>query len=69
MIYLPVSLLRFLALLLLLPFWFLVAVDVLIGSDLLHLQDLQAMTRVITIRGVCVFDGIALCGLFALLLT
>jgi uncharacterized membrane protein len=69
MIYLPVSLLRFLALLLLLPFWFVVAVDVLIGSDLLHLQDLQAMTRVLTIGGVRVFDGIALCGLFALLLT
>lgn len=69
MIYLPVSLLRFLALLLLLPFSFVVAVDVLIGSDLLHLQDLQAMTRVVTIGGVRVFDGIALCGLFALLLT
>ncbi|MBW4503530.1 MAG: DUF1614 domain-containing protein [Scytonema hyalinum WJT4-NPBG1] len=55
--------------LLLLPFWFVVAVDVLIGSDLLHLQDLQGMTRVLTIGGVRVFDGIALCGLFALLLT
>jgi uncharacterized membrane protein len=42
----------------------------LIGTDLLHLQDLQAMSsEVLSIGGAGVFDGIALCGLFALLLT
>jgi len=42
----------------------------LIGADLLHLQDIQAMSSgVLSIGGAGVFDGIALCGLFALLLT
>jgi uncharacterized membrane protein len=41
-----------------------------IGADLLHLKDLQAMSAgVLSIGGAGVFDGIALCGLFALLLT
>lgn len=42
----------------------------LIGADLLHLKDIQAMTSgVLSIGGAGVFDGIALCGLFALLLS
>lgn len=42
----------------------------LIGADLLHLQDIQTMSSgVLSIGGAGVFDGIALCGLFALLLT
>ncbi len=41
-----------------------------IGADLLHLKDIQAMSSgVLSIGGAGVFDGIALCGLFALLLT
>lgn len=43
---------------------------VLIGADLLHLPEVQRMTPgVLSIGGAGVFDGIALCGLFALLLT
>jgi uncharacterized membrane protein len=43
---------------------------VLIGADLLHLRELENMTPgVLSIGGAGVFDGIALCGLFALLLT
>ncbi len=42
----------------------------LVGADLLHLKEIQAMTPgVLSIGGAGVFDGIALCGLFALLLT
>jgi uncharacterized membrane protein len=42
----------------------------LIGADLLHLKDITKMgTGVLSIGGAGVFDGIALCGLFALLLT
>ncbi len=42
----------------------------LIGADLLHLRQIQAMSPgVLSIGGAGVFDGIALCGLFALLLT
>ncbi len=42
----------------------------LIGADLLHLKDITAMSGgVLSIGGAGVFDGIALCGLFALLLT
>ncbi|MDJ0616345.1 MAG: DUF1614 domain-containing protein [Calothrix sp. MO_192.B10] len=42
----------------------------LIGADLLHLQDIKAMSAgVLSIGGAGVFDGIALCGLFALLLS
>lgn len=42
----------------------------LIGADLLHLKDIQAMSAgVFSIGGAGVFDGIALCGLFALLLS
>ncbi|MGM3305243.1 DUF1614 domain-containing protein [Anabaena sp. WFMT] len=42
----------------------------LIGADLLHLKDIQAMSSgVLSIGGAGVFDGIALCGLFALLLS
>jgi uncharacterized membrane protein len=42
----------------------------LIGADLLHLRDIQAMSAgVLSIGGAGVFDGIALCGLFALLLS
>jgi uncharacterized membrane protein len=42
----------------------------LIGADLLHLREIQRMTPgVLSIGGAGVFDGIALCGLFALLLT
>lgn len=42
----------------------------LIGADLLHLKDIQSMSSgVLSIGGAGVFDGIALCGLFALLLT
>jgi uncharacterized membrane protein len=43
---------------------------VLIGADLLHLREIEQMTPgVLSIGGAGVFDGIALCGLFALLLT
>ena len=42
----------------------------LIGADLLHLKEVERMTPgVLSIGGAGVFDGIALCGLFALLLT
>jgi uncharacterized membrane protein len=42
----------------------------LVGADLLHLREIQAMTPgVLSIGGAGVFDGVALCGLFALLLT
>lgn len=42
----------------------------LIGADLLHLPDLEHMgAGVLSIGGAGVFDGIALCGLVALLLT
>ncbi|MEA5570333.1 DUF1614 domain-containing protein [Calothrix sp. UHCC 0171] len=42
----------------------------LIGADLLHLRDIQSMSSgVLSIGGAGVFDGIALCGLFAVLLT
>ncbi|MBW4639898.1 MAG: DUF1614 domain-containing protein [Gloeocapsa sp. UFS-A4-WI-NPMV-4B04] len=42
----------------------------LIGADLLHLKDIQSMSSgILSIGGAGVFDGIALCGLFALLLT
>ncbi|MDM9380415.1 DUF1614 domain-containing protein [Chlorogloeopsis sp. ULAP01] len=42
----------------------------LIGADLLHLKDIQAKSSgVLSIGGAGVFDGIALCGLFALLLS
>jgi uncharacterized membrane protein len=42
----------------------------LIGADLLHLKDITKMgAGVLSIGGAGVFDGIALCGLFALLLT
>jgi len=44
-------------------------IGTLIGADLLHLKDIQSMTGVLSIGGAGVFDGIALCGLFALLLT
>ncbi|HIK32351.1 MAG TPA: DUF1614 domain-containing protein [Oscillatoriales cyanobacterium M59_W2019_021] len=41
-----------------------------IGADLLHLRELDRMTAgVLSIGGAGVFDGIALCGLFALLLS
>ncbi|GAB4211232.1 MAG: DUF1614 domain-containing protein [Synechococcales cyanobacterium] len=43
---------------------------VVIGADLLHLREIERMTSgVISIGGAGVFDGIALCGLMALLLT
>jgi uncharacterized membrane protein len=42
----------------------------LIGADLLHLAQIERMTSgVLSIGGAGVFDGIALCGLFALLLS
>jgi uncharacterized membrane protein len=42
----------------------------LIGADLLHLKDITKMgSGVLSIGGAGVFDGIALCGLLALLLT
>lgn len=42
----------------------------LIGADLLHLRKIERMTAgVLSIGGAGVFDGIALCGLFALLLS
>lgn len=42
----------------------------LIGADLLHLKEIQSKSAgVLSIGGAGVFDGIALCGLFALLLT
>ncbi|MEB3358770.1 MAG: DUF1614 domain-containing protein [Synechococcales bacterium] len=42
----------------------------LIGADILHLKEIQENTPgVLSIGGAGVFDGIALCGLFALLLT
>jgi uncharacterized membrane protein len=42
----------------------------LIGADLLHLPQIERMTPgILSIGGAGVFDGIALCGLFAVLLT
>ncbi len=42
----------------------------LIGADLLHLPEVDKMSAgVLSIGGAGVFDGIVLCGLFALLLT
>jgi len=42
----------------------------LIGADLFHLREIERMTAgVLSIGGAGVFDGIAMCGLFALLLT
>jgi uncharacterized membrane protein len=42
----------------------------LIGADLLHLREIERMSPgVFSIGGAGVFDGIAMCGLFALLLT
>ena len=42
----------------------------LIGADLLHLKEIERMSPgVFSIGGAGVFDGIALCGLLALLLT
>ncbi|MCX7593225.1 MAG: DUF1614 domain-containing protein [Fischerella sp.] len=42
----------------------------LIGADILHLKDIIAKSSgVLSIGGAGVFDGIALCGLFALLLS
>jgi uncharacterized membrane protein len=42
----------------------------LIGADLLHLKDIQQMSSgVLSIGGAGVFDGLVLCGLFALLLS
>jgi uncharacterized membrane protein len=42
----------------------------LIGADLLHLREIERMTAgVLSIGGAGVFDGIAMCGLLALLLT
>ncbi|MCS7031818.1 MAG: DUF1614 domain-containing protein [Gloeomargarita sp. SKYG116] len=42
----------------------------LIGADLLHLPQIERMTPgILSIGGAGVFDGIALCGLFSLLLT
>ena len=42
----------------------------LIGADVLHLKEIERMSPgVLSIGGAGVFDGIALCGLFALLLT
>ncbi len=63
MIYLPVSLLP--------PVAFAGGVlGTLIGADLLHLKQIERTTPgVLSIGGAGVFEGIALCGLFALLLT
>lgn len=42
----------------------------LIGADLLHLKEIERMSAgILSIGGAGVFDGIAMCGLFALLLT
>ena len=42
----------------------------LIGADLLHLKEIERMSAgILSIGGAGVFDGIALCGLIALLLT
>ena len=42
----------------------------LIGADLLHLKEIERMSAgVLSIGGAGVFDGIAMCGLFTLLLT
>ncbi|MEO0852542.1 MAG: DUF1614 domain-containing protein [Cyanobacteria bacterium J06648_11] len=42
----------------------------LIGADLLHLREIETRTAgVLSIGGAGVFDGIALCGLLALLLS
>jgi uncharacterized membrane protein len=42
----------------------------LIGADILHLKEIERMSAgVVSIGGAGVFDGIAMCGLFALLLT
>ncbi|RMF21660.1 MAG: DUF1614 domain-containing protein [Cyanobacteria bacterium J083] len=41
-----------------------------IGADLLHLKEIERMgAGIMSIGGAGVFDGIAMCGLFALLLT
>ncbi|MEM6254624.1 MAG: DUF1614 domain-containing protein [Cyanobacteria bacterium P01_D01_bin.156] len=41
----------------------------LIGADLLHLKEIERLSSgTLSIGGAGVFDGIALCGLFALLL-
>ena len=41
-----------------------------IGADILHLKEIENMgAGVVSIGGAGVFDGIAMCGLFALLLT
>ncbi|ESA38372.1 membrane protein [Leptolyngbya sp. Heron Island J] len=41
----------------------------LIGADLLHLREVEHLASgILSIGGAGVFDGIALCGLFALLL-
>lgn len=42
----------------------------LIGADLLHLPEIERMTPgILSIGGAGVFDGIVLCGFFAVLLT
>lgn len=42
----------------------------LIGADLLHLKEIERMSAgILSIGGAGVFDGIAMCGLLALLLT
>ena len=42
----------------------------LIGADLLHLKEIERMSAgLLSIGGAGVFDGIAMCGLIALLLT
>ncbi len=42
----------------------------LIGADLLHLREIERTTAgIVSIGGAGIFDGIAMCGLFALLLT
>ena len=42
----------------------------LIGADLLHLKEIERMSAgILSIGGAGVFDGIAMCGLIALLLT
>ena len=73
MIYLPVTLILFLILLLLLPFiWFVLAIDVVqVAAAKLGFSRGTALLLfiLIIIGGAGVFDGIALCGLFALLLS
>ena len=42
----------------------------LLGADLLHFKDMKTIgAGIVSIGGAGVFDGIALCGLFSLLLT